>query len=46
MTYVAIVVELVIRQLELVKRDDLFGPLRSLGRRVRVDVYPRRRIRV
>ena len=46
MTYVAIVVELVIRQLELVKRDDLFRPLRAFRRRVGVHVYPRWRVRV
>ena len=30
----------VVRQLELVKRDDLLGPLLSGGRRVRMDVHP------
>ena len=46
MTYVAVVVQLVVGQLELVKGDDLFGPLGAFGRRVRMNVDPRRRVGV
>lgn len=43
---VAVVVQLMIGQLQLVEADHLLHPMRSRGRRIRVNVHPGRRKRI